>query len=74
MVGQRIGHLTVIADSERKNKKQQEYWVCRCDCGRYLIVRGDMLRCGRATHCSECGTGQGKRSVFVNGVDENGVV
>lgn len=29
-------------------------WLCRCDCGRYKIVRADSLRQGLATQCRSC--------------------
>lgn len=64
--GQRFGYLTVIQRSPRRNAKQQMYWICRCDCGRYLVVRGDSLRRGEAVHCSVCrGDKAGRLSRFI---------
>lgn len=54
MKGLRFGHLTVIAESTLKNAKYQTYWICRCDCGNYLRVRGDNLRRGNSRRCSDC--------------------
>lgn len=73
MKGQRFGHLTVIQRSSRRNAKQQVYWVCRCDCGRLFSTRGDNLRRGITTRCSDC-WGKGRKSVFVEEGDEHGVV
>ena len=62
--GQRFGHLTVIRRSTRRNPKAQVFWVCKCDCGRLLVVRGDNLRRGVARQCSVCFR-RGKSSMFV---------
>lgn len=66
MLEHRFGHLTVIGISTRRNAKGQMYWLCRCDCGNTLSVRGDNLRLGNATKCSAC-AGRGRRSDFVEG-------
>ena len=70
LIGQTFGHLTVIKMSRRRNKKQQVFWVCRCDCGSVLIVRGDNLRLGDSTQCSRC-RGKGRPSHFVEGGDDS---
>ena len=75
LTGQRFEHLTVIKYDPRKTDgSHQLQWLCRCDCGSYLIVRSDNLRKGRSTKCSKCRTGGGRRSIFVEGVIDNGVV
>lgn len=61
--GQRFGHLTVIRKSKKRNAKGQMYWVCKCDCGQFLVVRGDNLRNGNSQQCSDCAT-HGTRSIF----------
>lgn len=75
LTGKRFESLTVIEYSSRKTKGcHNTHWLCRCDCGNYLIVRSDNLRKGRTTQCSECrGTG-GRESVFVKDVIEHGIV
>lgn len=74
MKNQRFGHLTVICRSKHKDAKGRLFWICKCDCGRYLIVRGDNLRRSISTQCSEC-NGFGKHSLFVpEGVDIDGVI
>ena len=71
--GQRFGHLTVIQRSSRKNAKCQAFWVCKCDCGRFLTVRGDNLYSGKSRQCSMC-CGSGKPSIYVEDVMTDGVV
>lgn len=39
--GQRFGKLLVLEKGPTKNKKV--YWVCQCDCGTIVEVRGDSL-------------------------------
>lgn len=42
MTGQRIGRLTVL---ERDfSKKGVAYWICQCDCGNKVSIRGSNLR------------------------------
>lgn len=65
MYGKKFGNLKVIKPSKRVNKKQQMFWICRCDCGRLLRVRGDNLRSGNTTQCSYCAGGGSKTSDFI---------
>lgn len=75
LTGQRFGTLTVIKYSKRKSKGKQAQWVCLCDCGKALIVRGDNLRDGRTSQCSVCRNHGGVSSVFCDEGGENyGVV
>ena len=63
--GQEFGELTVIAYSDRKTPgNSNTHWLCKCSCGRYLLVRRDNLIDGRTSRCSECKTGGGVPSVF----------
>lgn len=75
LTGQQFGFLTVKKRSSRKTKRKGIYWLCQCDCGKFLLVRADNLRSGRSTKCSICRNGAGCRSVFVKDVTEDaGVV
>lgn len=74
MKGQTFGSLTVIKKAKKTDAKKRAFWVCRCQCGRYLIVRGDTLRRGGSTQCHIC-YGSGKLSRFVEEGDvNNGIV
>ncbi len=75
LTGQRFGSLTAIECSSRRGKGTNSQWLCRCDCGRYLIVRNDNLATGHTGLCSIC-KGNGRKSVFIErGVeDRDGVV
>jgi len=47
--GQRFGRLTVL---ERTSARRTEArWLCRCDCGKTVVVRGHMLRRGDTRSC-----------------------
>lgn len=56
LTGQVFGRLTVI---RRTATSKNTSWHCRCACGGGHIVRGDLLRRGRVTHCRACGTRPG---------------
>ena len=48
LVGQRFGKLTVIRkDTYGTHAK----YLCRCDCGREIVVRGDSLVGGKTVSC-----------------------
>lgn len=71
LTGLRFEHLTVVEHSPRKTDGcRNSHWLCRCDCGRLLIVRHDNLKAGRTTQCSECRGQGGRKSVFVKDVIE----
>lgn len=74
MTGQKFSHLFVICRHSKTNAKRQAFWLCRCDCGQFLVVRGDNLRSGTSTRCSECTGHPGKSSIYVKEVIEDGVV
>lgn len=71
LTGQRYGHLTVLERSDRRTSTNYQ-WVCHCDCGKKLIVRGDNLVTGHSTQCAACSTRGGHMSVYVEGEDKNG--
>lgn len=49
LTGLRFGRLTVIKKSEPKNGKTT--WSCKCDCGKEVIVRTELLRKGKTRSC-----------------------
>ena len=49
MVGMRFGLLTVI--ERTPNPSRSAYWLCQCDCGNAVSVRGTNLRCGKTKSC-----------------------
>jgi len=56
----KFGKLTVLS-FDRKNKKGQSYWNCKCDCGKEKKVRGDHLLNSETKSCGcnnrGCGNG-----------------
>lgn len=47
-INDRFGSLVVAGFCKRKNKKDNHLlYVCRCDCGKEIIVRGSCLRSGQ---------------------------
>lgn len=50
LTGQRFGRLVVVSENGR-DKIQNVLWLCRCDCGNMVTIRGSMLRAGRSKSC-----------------------
>ena len=50
IVGQKFGRLTVIAKTEER-RQRQVMWVCKCECGNTIDVRGASLRLGGTNSC-----------------------
>lgn len=49
LTGKRFGRLVVIG---RADKKHNQYrWLCRCDCGKEVVVYGQPLRKGTTKSC-----------------------
>ena len=54
ITGQKFGKLTALyKDPERPGGNgQHTYWICECECGNQISVRGSHLRAGEVTACS----------------------
>ena len=50
MTGKQFGKLTVIS-LDHKDKRQECYWLCRCECGNEKVVSGNKLRSGNTKSC-----------------------
>lgn len=54
ITNQRFGKLTVIKRVENSISKsgyQAARWLCKCDCGNEIVVRGNSIRSGHVTSC-----------------------
>ena len=54
LTGRKFGRLTVIERAEdhiQPNGKHQIQWLCKCDCGSEVIVRGSNLKNGNTKSC-----------------------
>lgn len=49
MVGEKVGQLEVVGFVGLR--KRAAYWLCHCDCGNTLKVRGSSLRNGHTKSC-----------------------
>jgi hypothetical protein len=49
--GQRFGRLTVLAPTAARKRAGHKCWLCRCDCGRQVIVAGTHLVGGDTKSC-----------------------
>lgn len=55
--GNRYGKLFVV--SRKPSRRKGAHWICRCDCGVFVVVAGTALRQG---HHQSCGCAKGKFS------------
>lgn len=64
MLGQRSGKLKVIKYNSSRNG--QAYWLCKCDCGNEIVVRGSHLRTGNVKSCGCLRSDENKRRATHN--------
>lgn len=50
LTGKRFGRLVVLEESIR-GEKERSHWICRCDCGNIVVVRGTALTSGNTKSC-----------------------
>lgn len=50
ITGQRFGRLTVIG-FDKQDEFRQYMWLCKCDCGNVVSIRGYSLRSGNTQSC-----------------------
>lgn len=60
--GERFGWLTVLGTDDSPHNHPGQFWICKCDCGKEIVVRGDGLTSG---HTKSCGC-KNKRSTKHN--------
>ena len=52
MTGKRFGKLVVLEKAYNDDPDNTSArWLCRCDCGKEKIIRGDTLRNGKSRSC-----------------------
>lgn len=52
LTGERFGRLTVIEKAnEKPEKSSNAFWLCRCDCGKEVVISSPCLRKGISTSC-----------------------
>lgn len=58
----KIGKLTVIESTNRKNKYGCYYWKCKCDCGNFCEKDSATLLAGKVNSCG-CITSRGENKI-----------
>lgn len=48
--GDKFGRLTVI-EIDSFDRHKRPFWLCRCECGNKIVVRGSSLTSGRTKSC-----------------------
>lgn len=69
MTGRRYGTLVVIERRGSSSKYPRAQWLCRCRCGREIIVMGYSLRSGNTSNCG-CLRGAKSRTHGMTGTPE----
>jgi hypothetical protein len=59
LTGKRFGSLVVLSYSGVRSTKRD--WLCKCDCGKEVVRRGDCLQSGITTNCG-CKTKPGPKT------------
>lgn len=49
LTGKRFGRLAVIEQADSQNGHKR--WLCRCDCGKKIVVKGIHLKSGHTQSC-----------------------
>ena len=55
LIGKKFGKLTVLQRSEKKGNSGELYWICQCDCGNIVEVRGHSLKRKDSNRTVSCG-------------------
>ena len=50
----RFGMLTPLFPVTIVSKSSKAFWLCQCDCGKEVVVRGTDLKLGKTTSCGSC--------------------
>ena len=51
LTNQKFNRLTFICRIETKEKNQQAYWACKCECGKYIKVRATHVLQNKILSC-----------------------
>lgn len=51
LTNKRFFNLLVLEQANKIEKDKHRAWLCLCDCGNTVVVRGYQLTSGKKTHC-----------------------
>lgn len=55
LIGQKFGFLTVLSKDSQRTSSGQVKWICQCDCGNIISVRGEALKNKTENRTISCG-------------------
>lgn len=64
--GKRFGRLAVIEQSTNNTNHRGKFWKCECDCGNFIVTRGDNLLSGSTKSCGCLQKEKAGQNNFVN--------
>lgn len=53
LTGKKFGKLTAI-EYKGSDKFRNALWLCQCDCGNKIIVKGTLIKTGKIVSCGKC--------------------
>lgn len=62
----KFGRL-IVKNQHGADSHGQATWICSCSCGRYTLVRGYLLRCGKTRSCGCLNSEINRDKVFTHG-------
>lgn len=65
LTGKRFGRLVVLEESVI-GEKERSHWICQCDCGKIITVRGTALTSGNTKSCGCLNLDNIKKRNFVD--------
>lgn len=51
ITGKKFGRLLVLKKVNKTDKQYHLFWLCKCDCGKSKVIRGDSLKNGAIRSC-----------------------
>lgn len=66
LTGQRFGRLTALVCLPKKRQGTNVFWICRCDCGNIVEIRGNHLCSGDTKSCNCLKREKAKERVISN--------
>lgn len=66
ITGEKFGTLTVLK-KDKIDKNRSMCWLCKCDCGKMIVVSGTSLRSGNTKSCGCVGTEKLRKRVTTHG-------
>ena len=68
--GKLFGELTVISRAPNKNKNKNTFWLCKCNCGKTVVVNAASLKRGATKSCGHLKFKSASETLFLDGLEK----